>query len=110
MKKFSKPRIPPKIFYKSAFSSLQKPFVYSILPFVHVLSCENNHSSLHLLNTTQPPILFIIHLFASLILDISMEFRYTCVVFMEFCPIPSLMTAIGMFISLSTLAQVCRAT
>lgn len=100
----------PKMFYKSAFSRLQKPFVYSILPFVHVLSCENNHSSLHLLNTTQPPILFIILLFASLILDISMEFRYTCVVFMELCPIPSLMTAIGMFISLATLAQVCRAT
>ncbi len=86
------------MFYKSAFPRLQKPFVYSILPFVHVLSCENNHSSLHLLNTTQPPILFIILLFASLILDISMEFRYTCVVFMELCPIPSLMTAIGMFI------------
>lgn len=98
------------MFYKSDFSRLQKPFVYSILPFVHVLSCENNHSSLHLLNTTQPPILFIILLFASLILDISMEFRYTCVVFMELCPIPSLMTAIGMFISLSTLTQVCRAT
>lgn len=110
MKKFSKPRISPKMFYKSAFSRLQKPFVYSILPFVHVLSCENNHSSLHLLNTTQPPILFIILLFASLILDISMEFRYTCVVFMELYPIPSLMTAIGMFMSLATLAQVCRAT
>ena len=110
MKKFSKPRISPNMFYKSAFSRLQKPFVYSILPFVHVLSCENNHSSLHLLNTPQPPILFIILLFASSILDISMEFRYTCVVFMELCPIPSLMTAIGMFISLATLTQVCRAT
>ena len=31
-------------------------------------------------NPHQPPILFIILLFASLILDISMEFRYTCVV------------------------------
>ena len=57
-------------------------------------------------NPHQPPILFIILLFASLILDISMEFRYTCVVFMELCPIPSLMTAMGMFISLATLAQV----
>ena len=57
-KSLAKPRISPKMFYKSAFSRLQKPFVYSILPFVHVLSCENNHSSLHLLNTTQPPILF----------------------------------------------------
>ena len=109
-KSLAKPRIPPKMFYKSAFSRLQKPFVYSILPFVHVLSCENNHSSLHLLNTTQPPILFIILLFASLILDISMEFRYTCVVFMELCPIPSLITAMGMFMSLATLAQVWRAT
>ena len=57
-------------------------------------------------NSPQPPILFIILLFASLILDISMEFRYTCVVFMELCPIPSLITAMGMFISLATLAQV----
>ena len=57
-----------------------------------------------------PPILFIILLFASLILDISMEFRYTCVVFMELCPIPSLITAMGMFMSLATLAQVWRAT
>lgn len=94
------------MFYKSAFSRLQKPFVYSILPFAHVLSCENNHSSLHLLNTNQPLILFIILLFASLILDITMEFRYTCVVFMELCPIPSLMIAIGIFMSLATLAQV----
>ena len=39
-----------------------------------------------------------------------MEFRYTCVVFMELCPIPSLMMAIGMFMSLATLAQVWRAT
>ncbi len=110
MKKFSKTPNFPKMFYKSAFPRLQKPFVYSILPFVHVLSCENNHSSLHLLNNTQPPILFIILLFASFILDISMEFRYTCVVFMELCPIPSLMTTMGMFMSLATLAQVCRAT
>ena len=57
-----------------------------------------------------PPILLIIFLFASLILDTSMELRYTCVVRMELCPIPSLMTAMGMFISLATLAQVWRAT
>ena len=58
----------------------------------------------------QPPIRLIILLLASLILDISMELRYTCVVRMELCPIPSLMTAMGMFISLATLAQVWRAT
>ena len=39
-----------------------------------------------------------------------MEFRYTCVVRMELCPIPSLMTAMGMFMSLATLAHVWRAT
>lgn len=51
----------------------------------------------------------IIFLFASLIFDTSMEFRYTCVVFIELCPIPSLIIGMGMSISLAMLAHVCRA-
>ena len=109
-KSLTKPRISLKCFTNPTFQGFKSPLFTAFFLIVHVLSCENNHSFLHLLNTTQLPILFIILLFASLILDISMEFRYTCVVFMELCPIPSLMTAIGMFISLTTLAQVCRAT
>ena len=51
----------------------------------------------------------IIFLFASLIFDTSMEFRYTCVVFMELCPMPSLIIGMGMSMSLAMLAHVCRA-
>ena len=48
----------------------------------------------------------IIFLFASLIFDTSMEFRYTCVVFMELCPMPSLIIGMGMSMSLAMLAHV----
>ena len=51
----------------------------------------------------------IILLFALLIFDPSMEFRYTCVVFMELCPMPSLIIGMGMSMSLAMLAHVCRA-
>ena len=47
--------------------------------------------------------------FASLIFDTSIEFRYTCVVFMELCPMPSLIIGMGMSMSLAMLAHVCRA-
>ena len=77
----------------------------------HAFAKESkNMTCLHAFAPHHPPIRLIIRLFASLILDISMELRYTCVVRMELCPMPSLMTAMGMFISLATLAQVWRAT
>ena len=78
------------------------------LQHIRILTYKIRMRDIHLLNI----FLFIfriIFLFASLIFDTSMEFRYTCVVFMELCPMPSLIIGMGMSMSLAMLAHVCRA-
>ena len=61
-------------------------------------------------STSHPSILFISILFASLTLEMSTESRYTSVVFMDLCPMPTLMTETGTFTFRATLAHVWRAT
>lgn len=52
----------------------------------------------------------IIFLFASLIVLLSSDSRYTYVTFSDECPIPVLMIETGIPFSLAVLAQVCLAT
>ncbi len=69
------------------------------------------HSTLNIPHSTShPSILFISILFASLTLEMSTESRYTSVVFMDLCPMPTLMTETGTFTFRATLAHVWRAT
>lgn len=49
-----------------------------------------------------------INLFALSITELSNEAKYICVVLSESCPIPSLMTEIGIFLLFATLAHEWR--